>query len=65
MIVTEQMFQVILLPKGSVHPNVSISDEIRIGTVVRPLRSVNRDQPQYAGLIKSNPHTGIDILFFI
>lgn len=42
-----------VLPKGSIELALP-SGEILDGTVVRPLRSVNPDQTQYAGLVQVN-----------
>ncbi|PNF30244.1 Cold shock domain-containing protein E1 [Cryptotermes secundus] len=42
-----------VLPKGSIELPLP-SGEILEGTVVRPLRSVNPDQTQYAGLVQVN-----------
>ncbi|KAJ8687739.1 hypothetical protein QAD02_023533 [Eretmocerus hayati] len=42
------------LPKGSI-PRPTVFEEILDGTVVRPLRSVNPKQEEYAGMIKVNP----------
>ncbi|XP_075229426.1 cold shock domain-containing Unr isoform X2 [Lycorma delicatula] len=43
-----------VLPKGTIDLGVTIGEEVFNGKVVRPLRSVNPDQPQYAGLIQVN-----------
>lgn len=43
-----------LLPKGTI-PRADVSSDVLDGTVIRPLRSANPDQPEYAGLIKVNP----------
>lgn len=40
-----------ILPKGTIEMPI-IDGEVLDGTVVRPLRSVNPDQSQYAGLIQ-------------
>lgn len=45
-----------LLEKGSI-PRPNINAEVLDGTVIRPLRSANPDQVEYAGLIKVNPTT--------
>ncbi|RZF48035.1 hypothetical protein LSTR_LSTR002101 [Laodelphax striatellus] len=42
------------LPAGTINLGVTIGDDILEGKVVRPLRSVNPDQNEYAGLIKTN-----------
>lgn len=42
------------LPKGSI-PRPSVNGEVVDGTVIRPLRSANPEQAEYAGLIKVNP----------
>ena len=39
------------LKKGSI-PSNPVSDEMLEGVIVRPMRSVNPDQAQYAGLVK-------------
>lgn len=39
------------LKKGSI-PSKPACDEIVEGVIVRPMRSVNPDQAQYAGLVK-------------
>ncbi|XP_014206710.1 cold shock domain-containing protein E1 [Copidosoma floridanum] len=43
-----------LLPKGTI-PRPNVDGDVLDGTVIRPLRSANPDQPEYAGLIKVNP----------
>ncbi|XP_058792775.1 cold shock domain-containing protein E1 [Phymastichus coffea] len=43
-----------LLPKGSI-PRPEVNGEVLDGTVIRPLRSANPEQAEYAGLIKVNP----------
>lgn len=40
-----------LLKKGTI-PGHKVDDEIFEGIVIRPLRNVNPDQAQYAGLVK-------------
>lgn len=45
-----------ILSKGSI-PRPSIVSEVLDGTVLRPLRSANPEQHEYAGLIKINPST--------
>ncbi|XP_039286517.1 cold shock domain-containing protein E1 isoform X2 [Nilaparvata lugens] len=42
------------LEAGSIDLGVSVGDDILEGKVIRPLRSVNPDQTEYAGLIKTN-----------
>ncbi|XP_067214541.1 RNA-binding protein Unr [Linepithema humile] len=43
-----------LVPRGSI-PRPTAVSEVLDGTVVRPLRSANPEQTEYAGLIKINP----------
>ncbi|XP_014228591.1 cold shock domain-containing protein E1 isoform X1 [Trichogramma pretiosum] len=43
-----------LLPKGSI-PRAKVESEVLDGTVIRPLRSANPEQVEYAGMIKVNP----------
>ena len=45
-----------LLTKGSI-PRPSVNGEVLDGTVIRPLRSANPDQTEYAGMVKVNPST--------
>ncbi|XP_033223033.1 cold shock domain-containing protein E1-like isoform X2 [Belonocnema kinseyi] len=45
-----------ILPKGSI-PRPAVVGEVLDGTILRPLRSANPEQPEYAGLIKINPTT--------
>ncbi|XP_046470735.1 RNA-binding protein Unr [Neodiprion pinetum] len=45
-----------LVPRGTI-PRPVCTGEVLDGTVVRPLRSANPDQVEYAGLIKINPTT--------
>ena len=45
-----------ILPKGSI-PRPAVIGEVLDGTILRPLRSANPEQPEYAGLIKINPAT--------
>lgn len=44
-----------LLPKGTVQLSITIGEEVLDGQVMRPLRSVNPDQSEYAGLITTDP----------
>ncbi|XP_018914708.1 RNA-binding protein Unr isoform X2 [Bemisia tabaci] len=44
-----------ILPKGTIKPDATVEDEtVYDGVVVRSMRSVNPDQPEYSGLIRSN-----------
>jgi cold shock CspA family protein len=43
-----------ILPKGSI-PRPTVCGDVLDGTVIRPLRSANPEQAEYAGLIKENP----------
>ena len=42
------------LAKGTI-PRPTVNGDVLDGTVIRPLRSANPDQAEYAGLIKVNP----------
>lgn len=44
-----------LLPKGTIQLSITVGEEVLDGQVVRPLRSVNPDQSEYAGLITTDP----------
>lgn len=43
-----------LVQRGSIK-RPEVNSEILEGTVIRPLRSANPEQPEYAGLVKINP----------
>lgn len=45
-----------LLSKGSI-PRAKVESEVLDGTVIRPLRSANPEQVEYAGMIKVNPQS--------
>lgn len=48
-----------ILPKGTIKPDATVEDEtVYDGVVVRSMRSVNPDQPEYSGLIRSNSADG-------
>lgn len=44
-----------LLPKGTIQLGITVGEEVLDGQIVRPLRSVNPDQSEYAGLITTDP----------
>ncbi|XP_024080946.1 cold shock domain-containing protein E1 isoform X2 [Cimex lectularius] len=48
---------VVLLPKGTINPNVTVCEELLSGKIARPLRSVNPEQSTYPGLIKTSALT--------
>lgn len=51
-----------VLPKGTLK-SPTLLPEVLDGKVVRPLRSVNPDQDQYAGLVQASSETGM-LYFF-
>nr|CAD7393916.1 unnamed protein product [Timema cristinae] len=53
-----------VLPRGTIELPPT-DGEILEGTVVRPLRSVNPDQTQYAGLVQVIPEKGDFILLYV